>query len=236
MKRIGTILIMCALLAGTMASVYAAPADRNPSTISVTGRAAIVATPDVAYFSVGITTMGADVESARAENERIMRRTIDALLAQGIDRKRITTSQFSLQPLYHNDSRDNGQQRISGYRLQNNVTVAVEDLPAVGAVIDAAFQAGANQFYGLRFGLKDDSRFKEELLRKAVQDGRRKALIIADALGVTLGQPLSVSEAGSYTPAQADSYQMMKAGAGVSVEAGTQKVSLDVNLVFHIAE
>ena len=233
MKRILMLLMICTLLVGSMTPSYAAPADKNPSTISVMGHAKIAVTPDVAYFSVGITTTGTDVESARTENERIMRRTLDALIAQGIDRKKITTSQFSLQPVYNNDGRDNSQ-RISGYRLQNNVTVTIENLTSIGTVIDAAFQAGANQFYGLRFGLKDDNNLKEELLRKAVQDGRRKAQVIADALGVTLGQPLSASEAGGYIPMQSDSFQMMKSGAGTSIETGTQTVSLDVNLVYNL--
>jgi uncharacterized protein YggE len=213
---------------------YAAPADKTSSTISVTGQAKIATTPNVASFSVGITTVGTSVDLARTENERIMGRVIDSLIAQGIDRKKITTSQFSLQPLYNNESRDNGAQSISGYRLQNNVTVVVEELPTLGTLIDSAFQAGANQFYGLRFGLKNDNGIKDELLRKAVQDGRRKAQIIADALGVTLGQPLSVSETGNYTPMQADSNLMMKAATGTQIEAGLQTVSLEVNLVFNI--
>ena len=228
------LLIICMLLAGVMTPGYAAAADKTSSTISVTGQAKIATTPNVASFSVGITTVGTSVDLARTENERIMGRVIDSLIAQGIDRKRITTSQFSLQPLYDNESRVSGQQRISSYRLQNNVSVVVEELPILGTLIDSAFQAGANQFYGLRFGLKNDNNIKDELLRKAVQDGRRKAQIIADALGVTLGQPLSVTEAGNYSPMQADSNLMMKAATGAQIEAGTQTVSLEVNLVFNI--
>ena len=228
------LLIICVLLAGVMTSGYAAPADKSSSTISVTGQAKIATTPNLASFSVGITTVGTSVDLARAENDRIMGRVVDSLIAQGIDRKQITTSQFSLQPLYDNESRVSGQQRISSYRLQNNVSVVVEELPILGTLIDSAFQAGANQFYGLRFGLKNDNNIKDELLRKAVQDGRRKAQIIADALGVTLGQPLSVTEAGNYSPMQADSNLMMKAATGAQIEAGTQTVSLEVNLVFNI--
>lgn len=235
MKRILKIVLICTLLVGSMTSSYAASADKNLATISVTGNAKIAITPNVAYLNLGVTTTGADVESTRTENESIMRRTTEGLIAQGIDRKMITTSQFSLQPQYNTDSRDTVQ-RISGYRLQNTVTVAIEDLSSVGRVIDAAFRAGANQFSGLRFGLKNDSNLREELLRKAVQDGRHKALIIADALGMTLGYPVSVSEAGGYVPMQADSYQMMKTGAGAPIEAGMQTVSLDVNMVFNIAE
>ena len=235
MKRILKILLVFTLLVGAMPSSYAAPVDKNLATISVTGNAKIAITPNVAFLTLGVTTTGADVESTRTENESIVRRTIEGIVAQGVDRKMITTSQFSLQPLYNNEGRDTVQ-RISGYRLQNNVTVVIEELSSLGTVIDAAFKAGANQFNGLRFGLKNDNNLREELLRKAVQNGRHKALIIADALGVTLGYPVSVSEAGGYAPMQADSFQLMKSAIGAPIEAGMQTVSLDVNLVFNIVE
>lgn len=228
-------LLAVALLCGLMTTGFAG-VDKNTPAVSVTGHAKIAVTPNVAYFNAGIITTGADVETARAENDRIMRRIIDAIAAQGIDRKKIATTQFSVQPLYRNDGREGGVQSISGYRLQNSLTVTVDDLQSLGTVIDAAFQAGANQFYGLRFGVKDESNLKEELLRRAVRDGRAKAQILADALGVTLGQPLAVSEAGGSVFTVTDSFPAMRAAAAVPVEAGAQTISLDVNLVFAIGE
>jgi uncharacterized protein YggE len=231
-KRSLVILTVLSLLALPAGAVFAAPAD-GPRTVTVTGHAEAVVTPDVAFITAGIVTTGADAESARADNDRTMRRIIDALAAQGIDKRNIATSQFSLQPVYKNDSRDGTPGAITGYRLQNSVTVKVEDLARIGAVIDAAFGAGANQFQGLRFAVKDDGRLYDELLRKAVLDGRHKAAVMADALGVALGQPLSVSEVGRYMPVANDAVRSMKAMAGSApIEAGTMTVSIDVNLVF----
>lgn len=219
--------LLAVCLAGT---ALAAPAE-GARTITVTGHAEAVVAPDVAFVTAGIITAGADAESARADNDRTMRRIIDALAAQGIAKGDIATSQFSLQPIYKNDGKDGSPGAISSYRLQNSVTVKVEDLGKIGPVIDAAFAAGANQFQGLRFAVKDDGRLYDELLRKAVQDGRHKASVMADALGVALGQPLSVSEAGRYMPVQADAMRSYKA-AGTPIETGTMTVSVDVNLVF----
>lgn len=232
-KKFRVIAALCLVLMLAATPVWAA--EKAPASINVTGHAEVTVTPDVAFVTTGIVTTGADVEAARQENDRVMKRIIDTLVAQGIDRKKISTSQFSLQPIYRNDTRANGEGTISGYRLQNNVTVVVEDLSRIGTVVDAAFVAGANQFYGLRFGLKDDSGLRDDLLRKAVQDGRHKAQVMADALGVSLGQPLSVTEAGQASPVQADTYRMVKANSGAApIEAGTLTIGLDVNLSFGI--
>jgi uncharacterized protein YggE len=235
-RRYIAMLLALACLIGMTAqpsAALAAPAgDKAGSTITVTGHAELTVVPDIAYITAGIVTTGADVETARRDNERAMRRIIDAVIAQGIDKSKIATSQFSLQPIYKNDGLSAGA--ISGYRLVNNLTVAVEDLDRIGQVIDAAFQAGANQFQGLRFAVRDDGKLRDELLRRAVQDGWHKASVIADALGVTLGQPLQVSEGGRYGPVQADTVRAFKANASAPIEAGTLTVGIDVNLVFGI--
>lgn len=229
-KRSVSVFLLAVFL--IMAAVVPAAAAENKAAITVTGHAETTVTPDVAMITTGIVTTGPDVESARNENNRVMTRIIDSLATMGIDRSKITTSQFYLQPVQRTD-RDGGNVVIDGYRLQNNVTVVVEDLGKTGQVIDAAFKAGANQFHSLRFGLKDDSKLREELLKKAVQDGRRKASTIAEALGVSLGQPLSVSEAGSFAPVQADAMRVLKAGApGTPIEAGSITLGIDVNIVF----
>lgn len=226
-------LLVFLLVIGTAVAVAAAPVEKTgQATINVTGNAETTVVPDIAFISCGIVSTGVDVEAARGENDKVMRRIIETLTQQGIARSRITTSQFSLQPIYRSDAKDGGVGTISGYRLQNTVSVAVEDLTKIGAVIDGAFQAGANQFQGLRFGLKDDGALRDELLKKAVQDGRRKAAIIADALGVSLGQAVSVTEAGRMAPVAADVRMMKVNSAGTPVEAGTLTVAVEVNLVF----
>lgn len=232
-KRCLALVLTLALLIILPAAALAAPAGDRAATMTVTGHAELTVVPDIAYITAGIVTAGADVESARRENERVMRRIIEAVTAQGIDKNKIKTAQFSLQPIYKNDAKDGANGTIGGYRLVNNLTVAVEDLEKIGPVIDAAFQAGANQFQGLRFAVKNDGKLRDELLRQAILDGRHKAAVMAEALGVTLGSPLSVTEAGGYSPVQVDSYRNLKAVAGgTSIEAGTLTVGMDVNLVF----
>ncbi len=232
-NRTMAILAAVCLLAAAFAAPVLAASAAEQGKITVTGHAEATVAPDVAFITAGIITTGADVETARGDNDRIMRRIIDALGAQGVAKDKIATSQFNLQPIYAGDGRDGTPGTITGYRLQNSVTVTVEDLTKIGAVVDAAFGAGANQFQGLRFAVRDDGRLHDELLRKAVADGRHKAAVMAEALGVALGQPLSVAETGRFLPMAASSDMALKSFAGgTPLAAGTLTVSVDVNLVF----
>ena len=83
----------------------------------------------------------------------------------------------------------------------NVVTITLDDLAKVGPAIDASLTAGANQLQGVQFEIKDDLAVREQALRQAVTEARRKAEAMADALGVRLVEILEVMESGvSVTP------------------------------------
>jgi len=218
----------------TAPAVWAA--EKQTSTVTVAGHAETTVTPDVAFITVGVVTAGSDLEAERQENDRAVRQIVEAVVALGVDQSKITTSQFFLQPIYRQqDPKEPATQVISGYRLQNTMIIAVDDLTKTGAVIDAAFRAGANQFQGLRFGLKDDKAIRDELLKMAVLDGKRKAGIIADALGVSLGKLASVVETARNNPVYTgDAATLKQDAAGTPVGAGSMTVSVNVALSYEL--
>ena len=57
--------------------------------------------------------------------------------------------------------------------------------------------AGANEIGGINFMVSQASKLLDEAREKAIADARRKAEIYAKAAGVTLGEPLGISEEGS---------------------------------------
>src|SRR5204862_4627872 len=93
----------------------------------------------------------------------------------------IKTSDYTLQPQY--DYRDNKLPKIIGYNARNSVIVTMADLQGVGAVIDAASQAGANSIDGISFTLKQTSPARGQALADATQQAMNKANSIAQALG-----------------------------------------------------
>jgi uncharacterized protein YggE len=79
--------------------------------------------------------------------------------------------------------------------------VRLQDLGKVGPVIDAGLKAGANEIQGVQFGLRDELPARQQALKQAVTEARRKAESMAEALNVRLGNPHEVNEDNvSFTP------------------------------------
>jgi hypothetical protein len=127
-----------------------------------------------------------------------------------------------------------------GYRASNTVTIRVEDLTRVGAVVDAALGAGANQLEGIGFGLDDDQAAREDALRAAVEEARSKAQVMAVALGVELDGILAINEGGIFIqePAMAmmESRMAVQADMSTPVAAGEVTVRANVSIQYRIAQ
>ncbi len=168
---------------------------------------------------------------------------VEVLKNSGVEDKDIQTSGFSVQPNYvHTDKRDDNGYRLPpkviGYRVSNNVTVAIRDLDSLGAVLDAAVTVGANTINGINFGVSDTKDLMKQARQSAMQDAVEKAELYTSAAGVGLGNIMNISENQSYHPSP-----MMKMGArmemadtamAVPVEAGEMTYSVTINVQWEI--
>ena len=163
-------------------------AEENPPIISVSGEGIVEATPDRAKISVGVVTRAKNPSEVQNSNAKAAANVINAIMALGIERKNISTGNYTFNPSYRHA--DNGKRILEGYEAANSVTIIVDDLNLVGKVIDAALNHGANQVDSLNFGLRNKNAYQDEALRLAVLDARHKAEIAARALGKSiLGVP-----------------------------------------------
>lgn len=80
------------------------------------------------------------------------------------------------------------------YRVNNMVRITIRDLPNVGAVLDAAIRAGANQVYGVNFGVTDTEELERRARLLALEDAEKKAEHIAQDRGLTLKGIRSIDE------------------------------------------
>ncbi|MCX8151508.1 MAG: SIMPL domain-containing protein [Archaeoglobaceae archaeon] len=204
-------------------------------TVTVTGHAETSVTPELAIATFGIVSVGNDVEQAKRANDQVMQKIMDGMLLMGIERSKVKTSMFSVQPIYRSESAS-GTETITGYRVQNNITVTIEDMRKVSRVIDAAFAGGANQFQGIRFGLKQEQSLHDDLLKQALLDGKSKASLIAETLGEKLGRPVSISESAQISPVLTDSVRFSKSmpASTTPLAAGSMTAVVDVLMVFEL--
>lgn len=199
--------------------------------LSVTGSGTVNSAPDVASISVGVSTFSKDAGTAQIQNANSAQAIVNAIVALGIDRKDIHTSNYNFSPTYRQE--DNHRHEINGYRVSNSVNVTVYDLTVVGKIIDVALANGANEINSLDFSVKDQSKLRTRALQLAARAAREKADLIAAELGCKVVGIYRVSESVNYAYPRANKMMMMDRVAAMEsaetpVEGGT--LSLDANV------
>ena len=223
-----------------VASLLAAPAlaQTPPPAISVTGEATVSVAPDQAQIDGGVTSDAKTAREASDANNAAMGKVLLALKAAGIDEKDYQTSRLSLQPQFAANYKPSDRAAgIVSFRASNRVTVKIRDVTKVAGIIDVLVGAGANEIGGINFTVTQASKHLDEAREKAIADARRKAEIYAKAAGVTLGEPLSISEEGAPTPMfRGKMAAPMAAGAQVAPGEETLSVSVGVTWVIKAAQ
>jgi uncharacterized protein YggE len=231
------------------APVTAAGDTTSPRTITVVGRGEVKAKPDIATVNLGVEVTAPTVSEAMTEANARMKTILAAMKALGIADKDIQTSNFSINferqtptaPAASEPTtgvKGGGAQAANGfYRVNNMIQVTIHDLDKVGDVLDAAVEAGANNVWGVTFGLDNTDALEAQARAKAVDDARSRAESLAKLNGVTLGDVISVSEVigGGPSPIypQAAAIQGL-GGGGAPVEPGELTFSTQIQTVYGI--
>jgi len=221
-------------LAVAAATWLAAPAMAQvpPPAISVTGEATVSVPPDQAQIDGGVTSDAKTAREASDANNAAMGKVLLALKGAGIDEKDYQTSRLSLQPQYAPNR--SGPSPVVGYRASNRVTVKLRDVAKVANIIDVLVGAGANELGGINFMVSQASKLLDDAREKAIADARRKAEIYAKAAGVTLGEPLNISEEGGSGPPVFRSKMAAPMAAGAPVAQGEETLSVSVSVSWAI--
>jgi uncharacterized protein len=236
LKMLGTVLTVLALL--SLAALPVGAQDNAPvNSISVSGTGDASGAPDVAYINLGTDTVNADVAQAVEQANTDMAAIIAAITATGVAPEDVKTVNFNVYPEDRYDQ--NGQptgERV--YHVQNSLNVTVRDITKVGDVINAGLQAGADSINGLNFGIADTSALEQEARQSAVEDARQRAQELADIFGVTLGDPIIISEVtGQMFPPIPYAADVAMGGAGgAQITPGQLQVSVQINVTFAIAQ
>nr|WP_111298850.1 SIMPL domain-containing protein [Paracoccus saliphilus] len=164
----------------------------GPSRLTVTGEGQSRIAPDIATVQLGVTSQAESAAAAMEQTSQQQQAVIDALTGAGIDAAQIQTAGLNLNPLMRYGE---GQApEVTGYQASNLVSVRVSDLARLGEVLDAIVTAGANEISGITFSREDGAEALDEARRTAVADARRKAEVLAEAAGLTLGPVMTLRD------------------------------------------
>jgi len=209
---------------------------KMPRLISLTGHGEVRSVPDSAIVTTGVLSQAATAAEALAANTTAMTALFAVLKETGIEDKDIQTSNFMVQPRY-NFYQDGKAPELIGYDVSNNVTVRLRKIGDLGGLLDKVVKAGSNQINGISFEVSKPEPALDEARKLATVDATRKAKLYAEAMGVSLGNVMSISESTGYQPPMPmvrGKVMMADAAAPVPVAAGEQAISVDVNITWEI--
>ena len=161
--------------------------------VHVTGIGSVTAEPDIATLYLGVSVEKETVEAAREEAARAMTALIDTLKANDIAENDIQTENFSIYPQY--DYTEEGR-ILRGYRVNNTVNTKVRELDNLSDIIDDATAAGGDIIVvnSIQFMIEDPTPLQAQARALAVKNAEAKAQTLAEAGGVTLGKPITITE------------------------------------------
>ena len=226
---------LLALGCTTNNSTTVLPPEQQAPGISVSGSGSAFGEPDIAVLSLGVEAEATGVAEARSQAAEAMNAMLDALKAGGVASEDIQTTRFSVQPRYDFTER---RQILVGFTVNNMVTAKIRSIDDTGDLIDAAIEAGCDlaRINSLRFTIDDPSALEDEARLEAMAEALSKAETLAQAAGVELGAPRSISEGGGAVPIQFNGIELSRLAAdeagGTSIELGELEVRVDVQLVY----
>jgi len=222
-------------------------AEQPRRTIAVSGQGEVQAASDTVAINVGVVTEADSAKKALAANNQAMQQLFNVLDRQQIDKKDRQTVRFDVSPQYqqeqppgmrHADEMRPGtgepqEPRIIGYQVTNEVRIQLRDVSQLGTVLDAVVNAGSNRINSIEFSVEDSEQLLDKARRRAVENAREKAELLAEAAGASVGNVVTIREQQVSQPLSQNRYMMAEAQA-VPIAPGEQTLAAQVDVTFEL--
>ncbi len=227
-----TLVLAVATVVGAIAvgDALARPSASVARTVSVTGVGTVTAAPDTFTFSVDVVTSAPTTAAALAANDARVVALDRALATQRVTRRELSTTSLSVNPTY------DGHGHVTGYQVDDQVTVTSHQVTHAGAILGAAVAAAGNpgQISGLTFSVSSQSAARARARADAILAAASAAKTLARAAGTTVGRVISIVDEENASPIVIPEPVFAAASArapNVPVSPGTQTISVTVKVV-----
>lgn len=149
--------------------------------VATSGYGEVIATPDMAEFSVKVVEITMNAEQAKESVDNIVTSFIKRLTQAGVKESQITSSNLYLTPQYHYPK--TGKPELVGYRAIRNVSVEVDDLSKLNEYLDIALEEKINQVDDIQLKVRDEEKYQQQARMAAIKDAQQKAQSLAEGFG-----------------------------------------------------
>lgn len=182
-------------------------------TLTVTGQGQVSVQTTKAQVSLGVDVQGTDAATVQREVAQRSTAVVELLRSRNVEK--LETTGVQLNPRYRYEG---GRSELIGYTGSNTVSFQVST-EAMGPILDAAVNVGANQIRGINFIAEDAAleTARQQALRRAVNDAQTQANTVLSALnlgpeeivtiqinGANLPMPVPMPRRAEMASAQAD--------------------------------
>ncbi|MFY3740611.1 MAG: hypothetical protein HMLIMOIP_001052 [Candidatus Nitrosomirales archaeon] len=213
-------------------------------TLYATGTAIKKVSPDKVSITLGVETQEMTAKEAAAKNAEMMNAIINKLKALGLSTDEISTSYYNIYPvyeyppvIYEKDIPRPQSPVLVGYRVTNTIIITTSASEDVGATIDAAVDAGANQVQGVSFFVSEEvqGQMNKQLIEQAVLDARAKAQSALSPLNMQIVGVKNINLNDVYFPVYSYDKAALEGGAAPTpILSSQQQVSASVSVTFII--
>lgn len=212
--------------------------ERGPA-IEVWGSAHLELVPDRGRLVVGVSTQAATAAEAARANAAAMEKVTAAVKAKLTPADQLRTVGYRLYPRNEWDQASR-RYRQAGFAAVNRVEITSAEPQTLGAILDAATSAGANDISGPSWSLANPGEARRQAQAGALADARVQAEGLARAAGLALGPVLriEVSDSASVPVPQMAMRAPAPAAAPApetNLEPGVVRVQAQMRVVFGLA-
>lgn len=204
-------------------------------TVSGSGRAS--AAPDVMRVHLVASALRGSVAEALAASEQAAASIRRVLSAAGVAPADAATTGLSVNAEQTWDP--TGTPRMTGFRSEHRMAVALRDLATAGRVLGDGLAAGGDdvRLEHAGFEVDDDATLRERARAAAWANAERQARQLAELAGVALGRVHTISEQSGFAPVPmaAMAAKEQQSGAAIGIEPGVVAVEVTLGVQWTIA-
>ncbi len=219
------------------------------STIFVSGEGEVFAVPDIATVTFSATKDAKTMELAQKDVTDRMNSAIDFLKTSGVMEKDIKTTNYNAYPKYEYQREVEqcasgycppGRQTLIGYEVSETISVKIRNTDDAGKIIAGLGKLKVSDISGPNFAIDDEDTLKAEARKKAIDDAKAKADILAKELGVKLVRVVSFSESNGNYPMYFSKSAMgmggdaSEASVAPQIAKGENKINVNVSISYEI--
>lgn len=198
--------------------------------INVNGSARLDVNADQINISVHIKTVDNSISESKKKNDDSVDKLISILNEFEVEKQDVDISPISLGKNYEYKQ---GERVQNGFYTSVNVSVLLKDLSKYYELIDNLSSNEAFETTNSNYSVSDFENYVKSAYKKSLIAAKEKAELMAETMGVTLGDVLEIDESTSYSgPMPLNT--MVKEDYRAGDIAGKVSINRDVRVKFAI--